>query len=77
MIIPETRKRPNWLKATLEDVEGHGAAKGTFRESKRPKRYSGYATYMTKLIEANQLHLKKLLIKKNGRRQCKKNINPS
>lgn len=51
VVIPETRKRPNWLKSTLLDVEGHGAAKGTFRESKKPKRYSGYATYMTKLIE--------------------------
>jgi len=25
---------------TLEDVEGHGAMKGTFRERKRPKRCS-------------------------------------
>lgn len=45
-------KRPNWLKSTLLDVEGHGATKVTFRESKKPKRYSLYATYMTKLIEA-------------------------
>jgi hypothetical protein len=52
VVIPETRKRPNWLKSTLLDAEGHGAAQGTFRESKKPKRYSGYATYMTKLIEA-------------------------
>lgn len=52
MVIPSTRKTPNWLKATLEDVEGHGAVKGTFRERKRPKRYSGYVAYMIKLIEA-------------------------
>ena len=52
MVIPSTRKRPNWLKATLEDAEGHGVAKGTFRERKRLKRYSGYAAYMTRLIEA-------------------------
>ena len=49
-IIPKTKKRPNWLKATLEDVEGHGATKGTFGEIKIPKRYSGYATYTKKLI---------------------------
>ncbi|MCY6488385.1 hypothetical protein, partial [Actinobacillus pleuropneumoniae] len=42
-IIPETRKRPNWLKATLEYDEGHGAAKGTFRERKIPKKYSRYS----------------------------------
>jgi len=40
VIIPKTRKRPNWLKATLEDAKGHGATKGTFRERKRSKRYS-------------------------------------
>jgi len=51
MITPEIRKRPNWLKPILEDVEGHAAATGTFRECKRPKIYSRYATYMTKLIE--------------------------
>lgn len=51
MIILEKWKRPNWLKATLEDVERHSAAKGNFRERKRPKIYSGYAAYLTKLIE--------------------------
>ena len=52
VVIPETRKRPNWLKSTLLDAEGHGVVKGSFRESKKPKRYSGYVAYMTKLIEA-------------------------
>lgn len=52
MVIQETREIPNWLKSTLLDVEGHGAAQGSFRESKRPKRYYGYVAYMTKLIEA-------------------------
>ena len=51
VVIPETRKRPNWLKSTLLDAEGHGAT-GSFRESKKPKRYYGYDAYMTKLIEA-------------------------
>jgi len=50
IIIPETRKRPNWLKDTLEDAKEHGATKGYFRERKRPKRYSGYAPYIMKLI---------------------------
>lgn len=43
IVIPETKKRSNWLKATLEDAEGHRATKGSSRESKRPKRYPGYA----------------------------------
>ena len=38
--IPQNRKRTNWLNSTLLDIEGHGVAKGTFRESKTPKRYS-------------------------------------
>eukprot|EP00253_Pinus_taeda_P032228 PITA_32228 len=35
-----------------EEEEGHEATKGSFRESKKPKRNSGYTAYMTKLIEA-------------------------
>ena len=38
------------MKKNLQEVEVH-TTKGTIRESKRPKRYFGYATYMTKLIE--------------------------
>ena len=52
MVIPETRKIPNWLKSTLLDAKGHGALKGSFRESKKSKRYYEYAAYMTKQIEA-------------------------
>ena len=48
--IPEKRKIPNWLTSTLQEVEGH-QARGKFRESKKPKRYSGYAACMSKLIE--------------------------
>lgn len=44
IIILETKKRQNWLKATLEDVEGSGETKGSFRKSKRPQRYLGYGT---------------------------------
>lgn len=47
LVTQETRKRPKWLKSTLLDAEGHGTAQGSFRESKRPKRYSSYAAYMT------------------------------
>lgn len=51
MVILSTRKRPNWLKDPLEDVKGHGVAKGTLRERKRPKMYSGYVSYMKKIVE--------------------------
>jgi len=36
----------------MEQRERHGATRDTFRESKKPKRYLGYAAYTTKLIEA-------------------------
>jgi len=53
LVIPENRKRPNWLKSILLDAKGHGVAQVTFMESKKPKQYFGYASYMKKLIEAN------------------------
>ena len=34
-----SRKRPLWLKDTLEDAKRHIAPRGTFRERKKPNRY--------------------------------------
>ena len=51
VLISESRNKPKWLKSTLLDAKGHGAAKGSFRERKKPKRYNGYVTYMTKMRE--------------------------
>lgn len=45
-----TSKRPTWLRDTLQDAEGHVAPRGTFRESKRPHRYSIYMTLMSHVI---------------------------
>jgi hypothetical protein len=50
-IIPKTKKRPAWLEATLQDTERLKVPEGTFRKSKRPKIFSSYATYMTKLLD--------------------------
>ena len=36
-----SRKRPSWIRGTLDDAEGHIAPRGTFRESKKPTRYQG------------------------------------
>jgi hypothetical protein len=49
-IVPKTKKRPSWLEATLQDTERLKIPEGTFRKSKRPKRFSSYATYMTKIL---------------------------
>lgn len=43
-----SKKRPSWLKETLEDAERHIAPRGTFRESKKLK---GYLTIMSTIIQ--------------------------
>ena len=42
-----SKRRPSWLRETLEDAERHIAPRGTFRESKKPKRYQGYLAAMS------------------------------
>eukprot|EP00253_Pinus_taeda_P035669 PITA_35669 len=60
VVVPTTRKRPNWLKATLEYVEGYESMKGPSRECKKSKKYSRYAAYMTKLVEAEPSKFKEV-----------------
>jgi hypothetical protein len=50
-IIPKSKKRPAWLEATLQDVERIKVPEGISRKSKRPKRFSSYATYMMKPVD--------------------------
>ena len=49
---PSLRKRPSWLRDTLEDAEGHAAPRGTFRESKKPCRYQGYLAAMSTIVQS-------------------------
>jgi hypothetical protein len=49
--IPKNKKRPAWLEATLQDAERIKVLEGTSRKTKRPKRFSSYAAYMTKLLD--------------------------
>ena len=46
-----SRKRPSWLRGTLDDAEGHISPRGDFRESKKPNRYQGYLTIMSMIIQ--------------------------
>ena len=54
--IPEdmtvSRKRPRWAQQTLQDAEGHESPHGTFRESKRPQRFSSYVALMSHIIDS-------------------------
>jgi hypothetical protein len=49
-IIPKTRKRPTWLKTTLQEAKKHKVSTGTFKQSKKPKRFTSYAALITSLV---------------------------
>ena len=49
---PSMKRRPSWLRDTLEDAERHMAPMGTFCESKKPSRYQGYLAAMGTIIQS-------------------------
>jgi hypothetical protein len=44
------QKRLAWARQTLQEAEGDATPRGTFRESKRPQRYSCYAAVKSHII---------------------------
>jgi hypothetical protein len=40
--VAVTRKRPAWLRDTLQDAKRHASPRDTFRERKRPQSFSSY-----------------------------------
>jgi hypothetical protein len=49
--ITVTGKRPAWLHNNLQKDEGHATPKGSFRERKRPHKFSIYVALMSKIID--------------------------
>ena len=49
---PSMKRRPSWLRDTLEDAERHMAPRETFRESKKPNRYQGYLAAMSTIVQS-------------------------
>ena len=47
-----SKRRPSWLKETLEDAKGHVAPRGTFRESKKSNRYQGYLAAISIIVQS-------------------------
>jgi len=47
-----TRKRPAWPHDTLQDAKRHAAPSGTFRDNKRPQKFSIYMTLMSHIIDS-------------------------
>ena len=45
-----SKRRPSWLRETLEDAKRHIALRGIFCESKKPNEYQGYLTVMSTII---------------------------
>ena len=49
---PSNKRRPSWLRVTLEDAERHIAPRETLRESKKSKRYQGYLAPMSIIAQS-------------------------
>jgi hypothetical protein len=47
-----TNKRLAWLHNALQEAEKHAAPNGSFRESKRPRKFSSYVVLMSKIIDS-------------------------
>lgn len=50
--IAVSKKRPLWVRSTIQDAEKFVAPSGTFKESKRPQKLSNYVSMMCNIIEA-------------------------
>ena len=46
---PQTKRRPAWCREIVHEAEKHGAPSSTFKESKRPQRFSGYVAQMAQI----------------------------
>jgi len=62
---PPAKRKPTWLKETMQEVERIVSPKGTFRESKRPHGFGGYVSLVSNISdiepssfeEADRLHV--------------------
>ena len=49
---PSMKRKPSWLRDTLDDAERDMAPRGTFCENKKPNRYQGYLVAMFTIIQS-------------------------
>jgi hypothetical protein len=52
--IAVTRKRPIWIHDTLQDAERHATLSDTFRERKRPLRFSSYMALLSHIMRRSR-----------------------
>jgi hypothetical protein len=46
------KRKPTWLRNTLQEAEKHVSPRGTFRERKKPHRFSSYMALMSHITDA-------------------------
>ena len=47
-----SRKRPTWLRDTLQEGEGHSSPSGSYRDKKIPPKFSSYSALMCHIIDS-------------------------
>jgi hypothetical protein len=52
MELPPVKRKPAWCREILKETENHSAPKGTFRESKKPDKYSSLISQLTVVIDS-------------------------
>jgi hypothetical protein len=48
---PPVKRKPTWCREILKEAEKHATPKGTFRESKKPDKYSGLIAQLNFVID--------------------------
>lgn len=49
--VDVAKRRPTWLRGTLQEAERHVAHRGSFKESRRPQRFLSYLALMSHVID--------------------------
>jgi hypothetical protein len=49
---PPVKRKPTWCREILKEAEKHAAPKGTFRETKKPDKYSGLIAQLNLVIDS-------------------------
>jgi len=47
-----SKKRPTWLRDTLQEAEGNSSPSGSTRENNRPRKFSSYSALMFHIIDS-------------------------
>jgi hypothetical protein len=49
---PLIKKKPTWCRELLKEAEKHAVSKDTFRENKKPDKYSGLIAKLNLVIDS-------------------------